>query len=178
MFENLLGGGGVDEDVRSGMSDPIDIKPNVSSSSFALFYRAQYAPTVRLARFLTGDDDSAEDLAQEAFLRLRDRFDELDNPAGYLRTVVVNLCRNHHRSARREALRLVRHGPSPTQVSERAAELDASLRRLPYDERAVIVLRYWLRLTEAEIADHLGCRPGTVKSRHSRALAKIRKELT
>jgi RNA polymerase sigma factor (sigma-70 family) len=63
-------------------------------------------------------------------------------------------------------------------VSERAAELDATLHRLPYSERAVVVLRYWLGLSEAEIAEHLGCRPGTVKSRHARALNKIRKELS
>lgn len=42
----------------------------------------------------------------------------------------------------------------------------------------MIVLRYWLGLSEAEIASHLDCRPGTVKSRHARALAKIRKELS
>jgi RNA polymerase sigma factor (sigma-70 family) len=72
---------------------------------------------------------------------------------------------------------LVRHGPVASQVSERAAELEASLLRLPYDERAVVVLRYRLGLSEVVIAEHVGCRPGTVKSRHARALAKICKEL-
>jgi DNA-directed RNA polymerase specialized sigma24 family protein len=148
-----------------------------NAGSFADFYEHQYAATVRLAAFLSGTRDAAEDLAQEAFLRLEPRFADLESPAAYLRSTVVNLCRNQHRSASREARRLVKLGPPPSGVSDRAAELDVTLRRLPYDERAVVVLRYWLGLTEAEIAAHLGCRPGTVKSRSARALNKIRKEL-
>lgn len=150
---------------------------STNTRAFADFYEDQYAATVRLAAFLSGSRDSAEDLAQDAFLRLEPRFAGLENPAAYLRSTVVNLCRNHHRSAGREARRLVRFGLPPSGVSDRAAELDATLRRLPYDERAVVVLRYWLGLSEAEIATHLGCRPGTVKSRSTRALNKIRKEL-
>ena len=57
-------------------------------------------------------------------------------------------------------------------------ELDDSLRRLPYDQRAVIVLRYWLGMSESDIAVALGCGPGTVKSRHNRALHLLRKELS
>jgi RNA polymerase sigma factor (sigma-70 family) len=149
-----------------------------SRDEFVVFYEQRYAATVRLAGFLSGDRAAAEDLTQEAFLRLRPEFSRIDNPAAYLRTTLVNLCHNHHRSTSRAALRLVRHGHSPSSVSERAAELDATLHRLPYSERAVVVLRYWLGLSEAEIAEHLGCRPGTVKSRHARALNKIRKELS
>ena len=66
----------------------------------------------------------------------------------------------------------------PESLTEQERELDDSLRRLPYDQRAVVVLRYWLGLTEAEIAESLDCRPGTVKSRLSRALRALRKELT
>lgn len=149
-----------------------------TADGFESFYEREYAATVRLAAFLSGDRSLAEDIAQDAFVKLEPEFSRLTTPGGYLRTTVVNLCRNHHRRASREALRLARHGVSPSAVSERAAELDASLHRLPYPERAVIVLRYWLGLSEAEIASHLGCRPGTVKSRHARAIAKIRKELT
>lgn len=70
-----------------------------------------------------------------------------------------------------------RHGPDPTSLTVWERELDASLRRLPHDQRAVVVLRYWLGLSESEIADALECRPGTVKSRHARALRTLRKEL-
>ena len=73
---------------------------------------------------------------------------------------------------------MARHGADPESLTEWEHELDDSLRRLPYDQRAVVVLRYWLGLSEAEIAESLGCRPGTVKSRHSRALRILRKELS
>lgn len=155
-----------------------DLDGDLESSRFESFYEREYAATVRLAGFLSADRAGAEDIAQDAFMRMQPEFERFTNPGGYLRTTVVNLCRNHHRRMNREALRLARHGVQPTAVSERAAELDETLYRLPYPERAVVVLRYWLGLSEAEIAAHLGCRPGTVKSRHARALAKIRKELS
>lgn len=133
---------------------------------------------VRLARLLTGSTAQAEDLAHEAFLRVYRRESTIDEPVSFLRTVTVNVCRNWHRSTQRDLLRVVRHGSEIDRVSPQARELDASLARLPYQERAVIVLRYWLDLSEAEIARTLNCRPGTVKSRHSRALRKLHKELS
>lgn len=160
------------------MSDHVSDAELSHSAGFVAFYEQYYVETVRLAGFLSGDRTMSEDLAQEAFLRLQPQFSAVANPGGYVRTTLVNLCHDQRRSAGREAARLARHGVSQTAVSERAAELDATLRRLPYTERAVVVLRHWLGLSEAEIAEHLGCRPGTVKSRHARALKKIRKELS
>lgn len=159
------------------MPDQVPGARRSDAVDFADFYAQQYSATVKLAGFLSGDRAVAEDLAQEAFARLHSKFAELENPGGYLRTTLVNLCHNQRRSMNRESIRRSRLGPSPTAVSDRAAELDATLHRLSYDERAVVVLRYWLGLSEAEIADHVGCRPGTVKSRTARALKKIRKEL-
>jgi RNA polymerase sigma factor (sigma-70 family) len=75
-------------------------------------------------------------------------------------------------------MRMVRHGPDASSLLPFERELDDSLRRLPYDQRAVVVLRYWLGMSESDIADAVGCRLGTVKSRHSRALAALRKELS
>jgi len=160
------------------MPDHLPAVDPTEGLKFVDFYEQQYAATVRLAGFLSGDRTMAEDLAQEASLRLQPPFERLDNPVGYMRSAVVNLCHNHRRSTTRETLRLARHGASTRTVSESAAELDATLQRLPFEERAVVVLRHWLGLCEAEIAEHLGCRPGTVKSRHARALKTIRKELS
>lgn len=148
---------------------------------FQRFYEERYESTVRLARLLTGESHAAEDIAQDAFVKVY-RFAEssqrpIANPAALLRTTTVNLCRTWHTRQRRAELRMVKHGPDPTSLTVWERELDASLRRLPHDQRAVIVLRYWLGLTEAEIADALDCRPGTVKSRHARALRTLRKEL-
>jgi RNA polymerase sigma factor (sigma-70 family) len=149
---------------------------------FHCLYREQFAQTARLARMLTGDRDVADDLAQDAFVRVY-RYAQgsnrpIDNPAALLRTTIVNLCRSWHTSQRRLQLRMARHGADAESLTEWEHELDDALRRLPYDQRAVVVLRYWLGLSEAEIAESLKCRPGTVKSRHSRALRILRKDLS
>lgn len=183
---NRIAVGGVDDGVYDTIGqirarEPMDDSDAVDPR-FQAFYEAQFAPTVRLARMLTGRSAVAEDLAQDAFVRLY-RFVEdgerpVDNPPALLRTIVTNVCRSWHRSAHRAQLRMIRHGADEDALGPDERELDDSLRRLPYDQRAVIVLRYWLRLSEAEIADALDCRPGTVKSRHARALAALRKELS
>ncbi len=148
---------------------------------FERFYRDNFTQTARLVRLLTNRPDVADDLAQDSFVRVyrhaqnTDR--PIDNPAALLRTTTVNVCRSWHTSQQRLQQRMARHGADSDSLTERERELDDSLRRLPYDQRAVVVLRYWLGLTEAEIAKSLDCRPGTVKSRLSRALRALRKEL-
>jgi len=141
--------------------------------SFAVFYRSEYPSAVRLARLLV-PDAAAEDLAQEAFSRLHGRFTALENPPAYLRRTLVNLGRTWHRSARREEGRLQKVAP-PEPVDLGAAEMLDAIDALPYRQKAVVVLRYWLDLSEAEIAEVLGCRAGTVKSLAARALRRLRK---
>lgn len=148
-----------------------------SVGDFEVLYRTEYARQVRLARLLTSSSAAAEELAQEAFIVVHREWARLDRPGAFLRTTTVNLCRNWHRSKRRESLRLIQLGPPSTALSPPAREMDEVIQRLPYRQRAVLVLRYWLDLPEAEIATAIGCRPGTVKSLHSRALATLRKEL-
>lgn len=120
-------------------------------------------------RLLTNRPDVADDLAQDAFVRVYRHAQSagrpIDNPGGLLRTTTVNVCRSWHTSQQRLQQRMARHGADSVSLTDSERELDDSLRRLPYDQRAVVVLRYWLGLTEAEIAESLDCRPGTVKSR-------------
>ena len=114
----------------------------------------------------------------DAFVRVHAHFDRVHDPVSYLRTTTVNVCRNWHRSREREQDRFRRH--SATDVTEPAAaidELGASMLRLPFRQRAVLVLRYWADLSEAEIAGVLGCRPGTVKSLRHRAVSSLRQEV-
>ena len=144
---------------------------------FDTFFATNYPPTVRLAHLLTGSNSAAEDLAQDAFARVFPNMDRLDNPAAYLRTTTVNVCNNWHRSTIREADRFRRHGVSDIEATMQNNELLASIRRLPYRQQAVLVLRFWLDLTEAEIAATIGCRPGTVKSLNARALDALGHEL-
>lgn len=143
---------------------------------FVGFYRAEYPGMVRLAHALTGSPESTEDVVQDAFARLHSRKGRIENPGGYLRTTVVNLCRDRERHRRRER-RLDTRMSAPPSLSLGASELVDVLLRLQYRQRAVLVLRYWGGWSEAEIAHALGCRPGTVKTLASRGLALLRKEI-
>ena len=142
------------------------------------FYRAEYPAAVRLAYALLGDLDAAEDAVQEAFATLLARFDDVANPAGYLRTCVANRCKNAWRRRRLHAERVPLAGePVLASVTAEASELFDVLLRLPYRHRAVLVLRYYADWSEAEIAQALGCRPGTVKSLAARGLARLEREV-
>ena len=185
---NRIGPGGVVPGVSSTLDgrrtgSPMSIeRGDGSEAEFLRLYETQYDTTVRLIRFLTGDHSAAEDLAQDSFVRVYRYLQRprrpVDDPVALLRTTATNVCRSWHRSRTRAQLRLVRHGTGDESLTEWERELDASMHRLPYDQRAVVVLRHWLGLSEAEIATALGCRPGTVKSRHSRALRTLRKDLS
>jgi RNA polymerase sigma factor (sigma-70 family) len=140
------------------------------------FYRARFADAVRLAHLLSGDASIAEDLAQDAFERVRHRFDGLSAPWAYLRAAVVNACRSHHRARAREAGRTRKVGVSANSELGARELLDA-VDALPYRQKAVIVLRYYEDLSEHDIALALDCRPGTVKSLASRALQRLSQEI-
>lgn len=148
---------------------------------FDVFYRDEFVRAARLAHLLTGSNDGADDIAQEAFMRLRPRLGEIDNPAAYLHRSIVNLSHSWHRSHTRRLGREQQwqQSTTSTDVPDRAhSELLEAIDRLPFRQRSVLVGRYWLDLPEAAIADLIGCRPGTVKSLTSRALSAIRKELS
>jgi RNA polymerase sigma-70 factor (sigma-E family) len=135
-------------------------------------YRARYGDMVRLAFLMTGSSAEAEEIVQDAFVRVRTRIDRVDNPSAYLRTAVVNGCRNRYRR-----ILVERRHASPAQpaTNDRVDEMSDALAALPTRQRAVIVLRYYAGMSEAEIADTLGCRPGTVKSLSHRGLAELRR---
>ena len=141
--------------------------------SFADLYRARYGAMVRLAHLLTGSNTVAEELVQDAFVRVHGKWDQIDASAAYLRTAVVNACRSHHRRRLLERTRLPRPPAEATPPAH--DELWDALARLSYRQRAVLVLKFYEDMTEADIAAALGCRPGTVKSLTSRALDELRK---
>jgi RNA polymerase sigma factor (sigma-70 family) len=142
------------------------------------FYRREYPGAVRLAGLLTGSGSSGEDIAQEALMIIRDRYDQLDNPSAYLRGVVVNCCRHWHRDRAQVRRRLERLGVNAVTKAELGAnELADVVEKLPFRQRVVIVGRFWGDWTEKELATALGCRPGTVKSLASRAMVTLRRQL-
>jgi RNA polymerase sigma-70 factor (sigma-E family) len=144
------------------------------AAAFDAFYREQFDRMARLAYLLTGDSAAAEDLAQEALSRVQGRFDRLNSPVAYIRTTLVNLCKRHRGDRARERVAVERLRPLAPAPPE-ARELFDAIEALPARQRAVVVLRYYEDLSEAEIAASLGCRPGTVKSLSARALRSLRR---
>jgi len=150
------------------------------------FMRGRWPAMVRLGYALTGDAGHAEDLAQAAFARAYaswGRVRRAGDPDAYVRRIVINEHRSRFRKHRvAEELRgdlsdtADRQPPGgPQQGPEERQELLDALRALGPRQRAVVVLRYWLDLSEAETAAALNCSVGTVKSQASRALATLRK---
>jgi RNA polymerase sigma-70 factor (sigma-E family) len=141
--------------------------------SFMELYEHQYGAMVRLAVALTGSELAAEDVVQEAFVRVHARWDRIDLPTAYLRRAVVNACRSAGRRATRERTALgVQLAPV---TSLEADELFDALATLPSRQRAALVLQFYEGLSQVEIADVLGCREGTVASLVHRGLAQLRR---
>jgi len=145
------------------------------SVSFEELYVAQYASMVRLAHSLVDTRQRAEEVVQDAFAAVYERYGRIDRPEAYLRVTVLNGCR---RELRRRMVRREQPVP-PTQNAELAVShvVDA-IRRLPHRQRSMVVLRYDLQLTDVEIADTLEVPLGTVKSTMFRALTALRRELS
>jgi RNA polymerase sigma-70 factor (sigma-E family) len=153
-----------------------------ADAEFSDFMQGRWSQLVRLAYALTGDRQLAEDLAQSAFARAYaswGRVRRADNPDAYLRRIVVNANASRFRKMRVSEILtetvpdLVAAADGADRRGERDA-LVAALLQLPSGQRAAVVLRYWLDLTETETAAILGCSVGNVKSQSSRALAKLR----
>jgi len=144
---------------------------------FDAVFSASRTQVVRTAFLIVGSHAVAEEISQEAFLRLYEHFDDVTNPGGFLRTTVVRLCLSWRRRVVLEAERMATASePGPTGEFEIDCVWDA-LRALKPDHRAALVLRYYEDLSHAEIADLLGCRVATARSRVHRALADLRKEV-
>ena len=155
-----------------------------SEEDFAEFVRARWASLYRLAYLLTASPTAAEDLLQttleKAYVKWS-RISPTDHPEAYVKRMLVNTLV----SGRRRAW----IGERPTEVlpeevgeSGEGAVLDRSVLwplvcALPARQRAVIVLRFYEDLSEADIAVALGCRPGTVKSQSSAAIGSLRRAL-
>jgi len=143
-------------------------------------------PLLRAVYLIVRDASAAEDVVQETLLRVARRWPRvrrMRRPSAYARRIAVNLAIDAHgaRSRERAALEhegiaLERSEPAGNGRVEQRADLMAALSRLSPRARAVIVLRYYGDLSEAQVAETLGCSVGTVKATTSRALAALRKQ--
>jgi len=150
-------------------------------TAFDGFVRARHPALLRYGHILTGDPHSAADLVQDALERTGLRWSKVlrqDDPEGYVRRVMVNRHISIWRRLRRE--HLVAVAPESVATDAPAHVDDAmwlALATLPPRQRAVLVLRYYEDLSEAEIASVLGCATGTVKSQAVKGLATLRAAL-
>ncbi len=170
------------------LSSSVDRLAAADAGRLGELYVRHADDAVRLAYLLTGDPALAEDLVQDAFVRLAGRLAHLRDPGAfhaYLRKTVVNLSNSHFRRRKVERAYLERargavsvHG---TEWSDRSVEggedLWRALGRLSKRQRAALVLRFYEDLPERQVAEILRCRPGTVKSLVSRGLETLRNEI-
>ena len=154
--------------------------------AYETLVRGHQAVAFRAAFTITGDPAEAEDAAQEAFVKVYRSLGRFRSGAPFrpwLLTVVANEARNRRRAGL--TLRAAEHGPQAAPPSpetavvaeERRTELLGAIEGLREEDREVISLRYFLELSEAEAASVMGCARGTVKSRLSRALGRLREKM-
>jgi len=149
-------------------------------------FRDEAGRLVRMARWFVDDQTAAEDLVQEAFIKLaanQHRIKDAERAAAYLRSIVINLARDYNR----RGLVSLRHRP-PATLDEPSAEQQATeredvrevvdaLRSLPLRQRDCVVLRYYLDLSVAEIAATLGLSANSVKTHLQRGLHRLSTDL-
>ena len=160
--------------------------PSDREAAVRALYEERYPELVRFATFITGDSDVAEDVSQEAFMRVYDAWDRLDDhdqALAYLRATVVNISRGKHRRRM-----VAERNQPPRLVAVPSAEDDAmgrvgrsavlqAVSALPSRQRACVVMRHWLRMTESEIAATLDVSIGSVRTHNKRGIETLQRKL-
>ena len=156
-------------------------RTSARDAEFSAYMAARQPSLMRTAYLLTGDRHQAEDLVQTSLAKLYlawDRVHDRESVDGYVRRILVNENNSVWRRAWKRREVATDRVPEPATRDEydegRSAALWDAVQTLPKRARAVVVLRYYEELTEAETADVLGISVGTVKSQASRALAALR----
>jgi RNA polymerase sigma-70 factor (sigma-E family) len=158
--------------MAAGQSHVIEIEAFLAERGTAL---------LRAAALLAGSRDAGEDLLQTALERMLKNWRRIDgNPEGYLRRTIYNLAADGWRRQRtwRDRLPLLRLSAGGVMDGTEAVDLRDQLTRLldqlPPRQRAVIILRHWEQLSEAETAELLGCSTGTVKAANWKGMRRLR----
>lgn len=162
-----------------GVEVPLDGSADVASrSAIEVLFRREYGGMFRLAVALLGGDADADEVVQEAFVAVHNRWESLDAPGAYLRMAVINGARKRLRDRRNRQAAVeklsalsarVARGPGPY--------LSDALDRLSERERTAVVLRYYAGLNASEIGELLECPAGTVRSLLHRALRELERVL-
>jgi RNA polymerase sigma-70 factor (sigma-E family) len=159
------------------------MRPWQDGLTFEEFVAARLPALVRFAGALTGDRALAEDVVQEVLARAHVKWRQVSaatQPEAYVRKMITNEYLSWRRRFARVQPRAEVFAPRGAEVPDHAAAhaerdaLRAELAVLPRRQRAVLALRYYIGMSDAEIADHLGCTAGTVRGYASRGLATLR----
>jgi RNA polymerase sigma-70 factor, ECF subfamily len=165
-----------------GSPETLDEVSAVTVLRFEEFFQAEHVRLARALYLLTGSAADADELTQEAMVRVYERWDrvrEMDSPQGYLFRTALNL----HRSRLRWLAGRARHilqatpSPDPAEVVQSRDSLARALASLPTGQREAVVLVEWLGMDQGEAATALGIKPGSVRARLSRAKADLRLKL-
>jgi RNA polymerase sigma-70 factor (sigma-E family) len=195
MVFDVWDGAVVERPVRLGASDaalrpgPVGDRVWDADEAVTRLFGAHYRPLVRLAALLLHDRGAAEEIVQDAYVALHGRWWRLRDPEkalAYLRATVVNRSRSALRHRRVVDRYVAAARPLPDAPSAEAGALGlleheavvAALHALPARQREALVLRYYVDLSEADIADAMGVSRGAVKSHTSRGMAALRAALT
>ena len=148
----------------------------------AALYEREHAAMVRLARLLVSSSPLADEMVHDAFVTVLERWAKIDDPGAYLRQVVVNNCRGAMRRSlvgRRKYARLaLLESVEPQELPHEVDETWKALDLVTPKQRMALVLRYYLDLPVADVAELMGERSGTVKSLVHRGLSTLRQELS
>jgi RNA polymerase sigma-70 factor, ECF subfamily len=150
--------------------------------TFEAFFRAEHVRLARALYLLTGNAAEADELTQEAMVRVYERWDrvgQMESPQGYLFRTALNL----HRSRIRRLATVARHvltatdAPDPAELVQRRDSVARALASLPTGQREAVVLVEWLGMGQDEAAATLGLKPGSLRARLSRAKVDLRRTL-
>ncbi|NNN20678.1 MAG: sigma-70 family RNA polymerase sigma factor [Acidimicrobiales bacterium] len=145
---------------------------------FVRFYEFNLAKYVRIANLIVQSRQVSEDIVQDAFIRVANKWSKIENHEAFLRKAVVNSCNSYFRRRKLERLYSARyHNPGEITNDDRN-ELGELLLRLSIKQRVAVTLRFYEDLSDKEIAEVIGCNPNSIPSLISRALNKLNGEIS
>jgi RNA polymerase sigma factor (sigma-70 family) len=143
-------------------------------SEFDACFHAEYVGLVRLATLIVGSQALAEEVVQDAFATLYQKWSSTREPGAYVQTVALNNARRAMRRSGTEKRAYQRMATSESTTDDLTTPLIDALAKLADRQRMAVVLKYYADFNEVDIAAAVGCRKGTVKSLLSRAKAELR----
>jgi RNA polymerase sigma factor (sigma-70 family) len=163
------------DSARSGVDQAMvvaEFPGALNLNEFTAFYQRELGGQVRRATLLIGDADAAQDLVHDAFAEVYARWGSLGDPGPYLNVAVINRCRSYARRRATVGRKLPLLIPDPAPEDELLWD---AVQRLPFNQRAAVVLRFYHQMTEREIADVLRCRLGSIGPWLRRGLDRLRR---